>query len=87
MDEVCSELIAATPGGAELTCSFAVTETGLHVTISAPLSRRGVPNRESFGWHVLETLMNAVSVSEGPVGNGSVERTVAVELVKYRGTI
>jgi serine/threonine-protein kinase RsbW len=87
VDEVCSELIAAAPGSADLTCSFAVTETGLHVTISAPLTRGGVPNRESFGWHVLETLMNAVSVSEGPVGNGSVERTVAVELVKYRGTI
>jgi serine/threonine-protein kinase RsbW len=87
VDEVCSELIAAAQPSSELTCSFAVAENALHVTIGGFLTRAGVPNRESFGWHVLETLMDTVSVTEGTRDEAIGVRGVTVDLVKHRGTL
>ena len=49
VDQVCSELIAAAPAGAELRCSFLHIESGLLISIDGCLSCGGVSNQHGCG--------------------------------------
>ncbi|MFD4368484.1 ATP-binding protein [Rhodococcus sp. NPDC058521] len=82
VDEVCSELIAAASTGEELVCAFAVTEADIRITLRSLTGAARVPDHESFGWHVLETLMSSVSVSRDLIDTG--EQSTTIELVKRR---
>ncbi len=81
VDEVCSELIAGAVPSAELTCSFVVGDTGMRITTTSLVQDGRVPKADSFGWHVLQTLTDSISLSASSVENGS---TVAVDVVKRR---
>ena len=85
VDQVCSELIAAAPAGAELRCSFLPIESGILISIDGCLSRGGVPNQHGFGWHVLETLTDSLSVTHRPRHAQETGPDVTIEFVKHRG--
>ena len=76
VDEVCSQLIAGAVPSAELTCSFVVGESGMQITTTSVVHEGRVPKSDSFGWHVLQTLTDSISLSASSVPNGS---SVAVE--------
>ena len=81
VDEVCSQLIAGAVPSAELTCSFVVGESGMQITTTSVVHEGRVPKSDSFGWHVLQTLTDSISLSASSVPNGS---SVAVDVVKRR---
>lgn len=81
VDEVCSELIAGAIAGAELSCSFVVSETGIRITTTSVVETSRVPTADSFGWHVLQTLTDSIALSASSVDGGS---AVAVDAVKRR---
>ena len=81
VDEVCSQLIAGVVPSAELTCSFVVGESGMQITTTSVVHEGRVPKSDSFGWHVLQTLTDSISLSASSVPNGS---SVAVDVVKRR---
>lgn len=84
VDEVCSELIAGAVPAAELTCSFVVSDAGIRITTTSVVAEDRVPKSDSFGWHVLQTLTDSISLSAATVDSGS---QVAVDVVKRRSNI
>lgn len=84
VDEVCSELISGAVDGAELSCSFVVSPTGMRITTTSVVHSDRVPKGDSFGWHVLQTLTDSISLSASSVSGGS---AVAVDAVKRRSTV
>lgn len=85
IDEVCSELIAGAVEGADLRCLFHVTaDTALRVTVSVRVLDGYALRRDGFGWHVLETVVDAISVREPTESAPGVSRDLAVELIKRR---
>jgi serine/threonine-protein kinase RsbW len=85
VDEVCSQLVAVAVAvaGTELTCTFVLSEAGLSVTVGACLPPDEFPNREGFGWHVLETLTDSLSVSADTSDVAATGREVSVEFTKH----
>ncbi|WP_072802501.1 anti-sigma factor [Rhodococcoides yunnanense] len=84
VDEVCSELIAGAVRGSELTCSFIVSDGGMRIASTSTLVPDRVPKQDSFGWHVLQTLTDSISMSEHGVEAGHI---VAVDVVKRRSNL
>lgn len=84
VDEVCSELISGAVADAELACSFVVSKTGIRITTTSVVAEGRVPKSDSFGWHVLQTLTDSISLSASSVETGS---AVAVDVVKRRSNI
>lgn len=84
VDEVCSELISGAVEGAELRCSFVVGDTSMRITTTSVVQSGRVPKSDSFGWHVLQTLTDSISLSASSVDGGS---AVAVDAVKRRSTV
>lgn len=84
VDEVCSELISGAVADAELACSFVVSETGIRITTTSVVAEGRVPKPDSFGWHVLQTLTDSISLSASSVEAGS---EVAVDVVKRRSNL
>lgn len=84
VDEVCSELIAGAVPGAELTCSFIVSDGGIRIESSSVLAVGRLPRSDSFGWHVLQTLTDSITLSDAPAANGL---AVSVDVVKRRSNI
>lgn len=83
VDEVCSDLVAAASADSTLTCAFSVSRTEFRVTVSAAVERDDIPDRESFGWHVLETLMTEVEVSHA-ADSADGQMVTTIELVKRK---
>ncbi|WP_338891167.1 ATP-binding protein [Rhodococcus sovatensis] len=84
VDEVCSELIAGAVEGAELSCSFVVGDAGMRITTTSVVHTGRVPRSDSFGWHVLHTLTDSISLSASSVDDGS---AVVVDAVKRRSNL
>jgi serine/threonine-protein kinase RsbW len=82
VDEACSCLIALAMPGTTLSCRYRTEGEQLHVTVSTVTKNGGLPDPDTFGWHVLEALTDAViavpSVDEDP-------RAVAIDFVKGKG--
>lgn len=85
VDEVCSDLVAAASADSTLTCAFSVSRTEFRVTVGAVVERDDIPDREGFGWHVLETLMTEVEVSRAS-DSADGQMVTTVELVKRKNT-
>lgn len=81
VDEVCSELISGALPGAELTCAFTVSDSGIRISSSSVLVPDQVPKSDSFGWHVLQTLTDSIAMSEQSTQDGM---SVSVDVVKRR---
>lgn len=84
VDEVCSELISGAVSGAELTCAFVVNDTAMRITTTSVVAEGRVPKGDSFGWHVLQTLTDSISLAASSVEGGS---SVVVDVVKRRGNV
>lgn len=68
VDEVCSQLIKDAVGGAGLVCTFSVSAPTLEVVARADTVTDTVPDERGFGWHVLRTLTDDISVDRRPLG-------------------
>jgi len=60
IDEVATILILAAVPESTLRCEFAAANTGLLLRVSATSARPELPDKQSFGWHVLTTLTDRI---------------------------
>lgn len=64
VDEAATRLIMGSPTDGTLSCSFRVVYPMVHVRLSAPtVDAAAVGQPRSFGWHVLNSLTESISVS------------------------
>jgi serine/threonine-protein kinase RsbW len=66
VDEACATLISRATLGARLNCRYNVLPGALEVVISTSTCTPDVPNKNSFGWHVLCTLTDTLTVEQLP---------------------
>ena len=80
VDEAAMTIIGGAAAGVELTVAFNATERSFHAVIQSWLPDAKTLPQSGFGWHVLQTLTDSVTVHEGETdGDG---RLVAIELSK-----
>ena len=83
VDEVCSQLIIGAAKDTELTASFMVSDADLTATFCARAVATYSLPRDGFGWQVLNTVADTVTVTELPIGDAR-DRKITVEIVKLR---
>ncbi|MCQ4122513.1 ATP-binding protein [Rhodococcus tibetensis] len=84
-DEIASELIGAVVSDVDyVTLSFVTSDSALAVTVAARIAAGHVPDRGAFGWHVLETVTDSVTVTESASDSALPGQQVSVEFVKHR---
>lgn len=80
VDEAAMTMIGHAGPGAELTVAFTTAEHYFNGVVQTWLPSSNSLPQSGFGWHVLQTLTESVTVHEGePEKDG---RLVAIELVK-----
>ncbi|WP_280182316.1 anti-sigma factor [Nocardia cyriacigeorgica] len=62
VDEVVTALVLDAVGDSMIDCAFYPHRPGMDVRVSAVLTVADAPDENSFGWHVLTTLTDQVSV-------------------------
>jgi serine/threonine-protein kinase RsbW len=67
VDEASACLISRATLGARLECRFRALTHVLEVIVSTTTTTVDVPNENSFGWHVLTTLTDALTVERGRI--------------------
>ena len=87
VDEVCSQLIKGAVPDSELSCLFSVGDSGIRIVVTSTLAATSVPKKDSFGWHVLQTLTDSIELREDGADDSDAVRTVAIDVVKRRSTI
>jgi serine/threonine-protein kinase RsbW len=70
VDESSACLISRATLGARLECRFRVLPQALEVVVSTTTTSAEVPNKNSFGWHVLTTLTDSLAVEQSQVTPG-----------------
>lgn len=81
VDEVCSALIRIAAPESVLSCRFRVEPGQITVTGRACTVDGAMPNEDSFGWWVLRSLADDVTVTKVDTENGE-PASVDVELLK-----
>ncbi|QII01788.1 ATP-binding protein [Rhodococcoides fascians A21d2] len=87
VDEVCSQLIKGSVADSELSCLFSVSDSGIRIVVTSTLATTSVPKKDSFGWHVLQTLTDSIELRADDADDSDAVRTVAIDVVKRRSTI
>ncbi|MDI9895593.1 ATP-binding protein [Rhodococcus sp. IEGM 1381] len=87
VDEVCSQLIKGSVVDSELSCLFSVSDSGIRIVVTSTLAATSVPKKDSFGWHVLQTLTDSIELRAHDADDSDAARTVAIDVVKRRSTI
>lgn len=87
VDEVCSQLIKGSVADSELSCMFSVSDSGIRIVVTSTLAAASVPKKDSFGWHVLQTLTDSIELREQVADDSAAIHTVAIDVVKRRSTI
>ncbi|QII05812.1 ATP-binding protein [Rhodococcoides fascians A25f] len=87
VDEVCSQLIKGSVADSELSCLFSVSDSGIRIVVTSTLAATSVPKKDSFGWHVLQTLTDSIELRADDAHDSDAVRTVAIDVVKRRSTI
>ena len=87
VDEVCSQLIKGAVPDSELSCLFSVGDSGIRIVVTSTSAATSVPKKDSFGWHVLQTLTDSIELREDGADDSDAVRTVAIDVVKRRSTI
>ncbi|OZC45284.1 anti-sigma factor [Rhodococcus sp. 14-2483-1-1] len=87
VDEVCSQLIKGSVADSELSCLFSVSDSGIRIVVTSTLAATSVPKKDSFGWHVLQTLTDSIELRADDADDSDAVRTVAIDVVKRRSTI
>ncbi len=85
VDEAASTLIALAVPGSTLQCRFTVGDTELLVQVSGIASAEGLPDQRSFGWHVLRTLSDEVTATQGEFDPARAGYPTTVEFRRGRG--
>jgi len=78
VDEACAMLLVQTVPGAELECSFELTEEAIAVAVTVPTLDGEEPARDTFAWTVLTALAGEVDSSV------DADRRVTLSLRKHR---
>ena len=79
VDEACALLLPDAVPGAAMTCSFALADRSLAVTVTVPSRTGRVPKRNTFAWTVLTALAGDVDTAVTEDG------VVSVTLRKHGG--
>ena len=79
VDEACAMLLVQTVPGADLECSFLLTEDAIAVSVTVPTLDGEQPSRDTFAWTVLTALAGEVDSSV------DADRRVTLSLRKHRG--
>ncbi|MFY2787712.1 ATP-binding protein [Rhodococcus sp. MALMAid1271] len=87
VDEVCSQLIKGSVSDAELSCTFEVGDSGIRIVVASVLAAQSVPKKDSFGWHVLQTLTDAIELRAADAVEGDAGRAVAIDVIKRRSKV
>ncbi|MFI8565280.1 ATP-binding protein [Rhodococcus sp. NPDC078407] len=87
VDEVCSQLIKGSVADSELSCLFSVGDSGIRIVVTSTLAATSVPKKDSFGWHVLQTLTDSIELRADDAAEHDAVRTVAIDVVKRRSTV
>lgn len=82
VDEVCSALIRIAAPGSVLSCRFLVEPGQITVTARAFTPDGERPNEDSFGWWVLRSLTDDVTVTRVGEDEAGGPHAVDVELLK-----
>lgn len=85
VDEVCATLVDVAAPSATLRCTFLVHHERIEVHAEVQADRSdAVLSTDTFGWRVLQTLADKVSVHHAPglSGNGAI---VGIRLAKHAG--
>ena len=80
VDEAAMTIIGHAGPGAELTVAFTTAEPHFNGVVQSWLPSSNSLPQTGFGWHVLQTLTESVTVHEGEADSDG--RLVAIELVK-----
>jgi serine/threonine-protein kinase RsbW len=80
VDEACAMLLVQTVPGADLECSFLLTEDAIAVSVTVPTLDGEEPSRDTFAWTVLTALAGEVDSSV------DADKRVTLSLRKHRGT-
>ncbi len=79
VDEACAMLLVQTVPGADLECSFELTEDAISVAVTVPTLDGEQPSRDTFAWTVLTALAGEVDSAV------DADRRVTLSLRKTRG--
>ncbi|WP_024805417.1 ATP-binding protein [Nocardia sp. BMG51109] len=85
VDEACSTLIAVAAAGTTLRCRFTVGDEDLLVRVTGIAGAEGLPDQRSFGWHVLRTLTDEVTITQQPYDQAASGYPTIVEFRRVRG--
>ncbi len=85
VDEAASTLIALAKPDSTLRCRFTVGDTDLVVAVSGVAEKEGVPDESGFGWHVLRTLSDSVTATQGEFDPATAGYPTTVEFRRVRG--
>lgn len=83
VDEACSALIPAAVPESPLTCRFTIDKTEARVRITTQPRTAGLPDEDSFGWHVLRTLTSSLASSQHTVDGTNL---TVIEFARTRTT-
>ncbi|MFI6866352.1 anti-sigma factor [Nocardia sp. NPDC050406] len=85
VDEAASTLIALAKPDSTLQCRFTVGDSELLVQVNGVAATQGMPDQRSFGWHVLRTLSDDVTATQGEFDPAISGFPTTVEFRRVRG--
>lgn len=84
VEEACSALTMVAPRGNRLHCLLTVRADRITVTVQVAVPDPVTIPRDGFGWHVLATLADEVTLLDG---DGLDAAAIGIRLVKYRAPV
>ncbi|WP_330232256.1 anti-sigma factor [Nocardia sp. NBC_00508] len=85
LDEVASALVLDAVPGSELDCAFSFDGDAVDVQVCAVTRSNGTPDQAGFGWHIVTTLTDSVSASQGAHDSASGGYPTTVDFRWVRG--
>jgi serine/threonine-protein kinase RsbW len=87
VDEACATLVDLAASTSSLLCTFLVRGDSIEVRAQVTTDRPDAEvSTDTFGWRVLQTLADDVTVDHSPGGDG-VGSTVGIKLAKHAGDL
>ncbi|AOS63023.1 ATP-binding protein [Actinoalloteichus hymeniacidonis] len=80
VEEACAVLIEQSVPGAVLDCRFRIAPDRIGLRLRSATDNAAGPDRDTFGWHVLETLSDSVRLMVDPPTVESAASTLELEL-------
>lgn len=81
VDEACAMLLAQAVAGADLECSFELSDDAIAVSVTVPTLEGQPPSRDTFAWTVLTALAGEVDSSV------DADKNVTLSLRKCRAVL